>query len=83
MELEGITGFASYETIPEYVARLGILREDFLSFLTSIDERRNSRLDAQQSEAAYRGLQSFLQLSLDDDIFPAADAAHTTTITIN
>lgn len=82
MELEGIAGYTSCETITEYVARFGVLQGDILSFLTSIDERTNAHLDQQQSDAAYRGLQSFLQLKHTEDMFPMAGAAHTTTIVI-
>jgi hypothetical protein len=82
MELEEIVGHTSGETITEYIARFGVLQGDILSFLKSIDERRNGHLDEQQSDAAYWGLHSFLQLTpLTDNTIPVAGAAHATTIT--
>jgi len=82
VELERIAGYMSCETIMEYVAHFGVLQGDILSFLTSIDEQTNTHLDQQQSDTAYQGLQSFLQLTHTNNMFLMVGAAHMTMILI-
>lgn len=78
VELEGVAHLTSCDTIIEYIERFKTLQVVVFSFLTSINERSNGHLNEQQSNAAYLGLQSVLQLVDLNNVV----ADHATVITI-